>query len=165
MTDELTASLVEMTTDELAAWLPGALDRLIAERIDAGETPDRASSMVTSQREASFPGGAPAPGHHVLHVVIDGERAGAMWACPGVTPESTARSLFLVELDEDHQGPDTLRAAILAAEAWAAAEGATRLGINVFGPNAQAQAAYEELGYVIAATSMFKPLDESLAAT
>jgi GNAT superfamily N-acetyltransferase len=165
MTDEPIVALVEMTTDELAGWLPGALDRLIAARIEAGETPDRANSMATSQREASFPAGAPAPGHHVSHVVVDGERVGALWVCPGVAPDSTLRSIFLVELDDAHQGPDTLRAAILAAEAWAAADGATRLGINVFGPNARAQAAYEELGYVIAATSMFKELEASLAAT
>ncbi|HUD70062.1 MAG TPA: GNAT family N-acetyltransferase [Acidimicrobiales bacterium] len=159
MTDELHVSLVAMTTNELAGWLPGALERFIAERIEAGESPERASSIATSQRDMSFPGGAPAPGHHVLHVVDGEELIGALWVCPGFAPESSERYVFLVELDEAHHGADALGATIQAAETWAAAEGATRLALNVFGPNARAQAAFEELGYVVAATSMFKPLE------
>jgi hypothetical protein len=96
VSEEPVVTLVEMTSPEIAEWLPGALERFIAARIDAGESPARASSMASSQRETSFPGGTPARGHHVLGVVVNGEQAGALWIGAGFSPEKPrARSLLL----------------------------------------------------------------------
>jgi hypothetical protein len=157
VTGEPDVALVEMTVDELGAWLPGALERFVAARVAAGESPARANSAASAQREMSVPGGTPAPGHYVLHLVVKGERVGALWIYPGYTSSSPERYVFLVELDSAHDDETNRRAAIRAAERWAVGDGATRLALSVFGSAASTHA-YEQLGYVVAATSMFKTL-------
>jgi GNAT superfamily N-acetyltransferase len=159
MTAEPAVSLVEMTDDELATWLPGAVDRFVATRVSAGESSEQATVGGEAQRERSFPGGRPLPGHHVLHVVAGDNRVGAAWISPGPGAESSDRHVIVLELDEAHRGAGTHRAAVLAAERWAVDDGATRLALAVFGRDEGLEASYAELGYVVAATSMFKQLD------
>ena|GEM_PF-5983399 len=158
MTDEVVATLEEMTDDELAAWLPGAIDRFVAERVAAGESAERATSMAAMQREMSFPGGTRAAGHHAMHVVVGDQRVGAVWISSGPATDSTERYVAIVELDEASRTSEFMAAAIKGAEQWAVTDGATRLALNVFGENSVVLGSYERLGYVVAATSMFKPL-------
>jgi ribosomal protein S18 acetylase RimI-like enzyme len=154
----LTATLVAFRDDELAAWLPVSLAEYIESRMGAGETREVATRIPTEQRASLFPGGVPAPGHHLFSVVVDGERVGMVWLGPSFDQEDLGRYLFNVEIDADQRGRGYGRAAVRAAEAWAAAQGATRLSLNVWGGNDVARSLYDSLGYVVAATHMYRDL-------
>jgi ribosomal protein S18 acetylase RimI-like enzyme len=154
----LTATLVAFRDDELATWLPVSLAEYVESRMGAGETREVATRIATEQRASLFPGGAPAPGHHLFRVVVDGERVGMVWLGPTADDDDVGRYLFNVEIDADKRGRGYGRAAMRAAEAWAATQGATRLSLNVWGGNDVARSLYDSLGYVVAATHMYRDL-------
>jgi hypothetical protein len=160
MTEAPAVTLVEMSSAELTAWLPAALERLAAARTAAGAPASRALEIGESLRATSFPDGSPAPGHHAMHVVHgDGTKIGAVLLGPGVEVGSDGRSMNLLELDEHHRDDPTTRATLEAVEHWVASDGATRIAVYAFGPDYLLRAAFEERGYVVAATSMFKALE------
>ncbi|HEV3212959.1 MAG TPA: GNAT family N-acetyltransferase [Acidimicrobiales bacterium] len=153
-----TATLVAFRDDELAAWLPVSLAEYVEGRMGAGETREVATRIATEQRAQVFPGGVPAPGHHLFSVVVDGERVGMVWLGPTADHDDVGRYLFNVEIDADKRGRGYGRAAMRAAEAWAVTQGATRLSLNVWGGNDVARSLYDSLGYVVAATHMYRDL-------
>ncbi len=106
-----------------------------------------------------LPSGAATPGHHVTHVVdvAEGGRVGVLWVGPS-RQEPTQAWVFDVELDESARGRGLGRAAMLAAEDLARADGYASVGLNVFGPNRRARALYDSLGYRTVRTQMSKEL-------
>jgi GNAT superfamily N-acetyltransferase len=155
LSDEAGVSLVEMTGGELIEWLPGAVERFIAERVSAGASLELATSGGEAQRERSFPGGRPLPGHHALQVRAGATKVGALW----LGSDRLDRHVILLDLDGVHRDDGTARATIQAAEQWAVGDGATRLWVTVLGRDEGLQGFYAEQGYGVAATSMFKPLE------
>ena len=138
--------------------MPVSLAEYIESRIGAGETLELATRIVTEQRARTFPGGLPAPGHHLFNVLIDGVRVGMVWLGPSFSEDDEERSLYNVEIDAGEQGLGYGRAAMRAAEAWTAAQGATRLSLNVWGGNDVARSLYDALGYAVASTHMYRDL-------
>ncbi len=61
-------------------------------------------------------------------------------------------------IDPAHRGRGLGRAAMVLAEEAARSQGASELGLNVFGPNTVARRLYESLGYETTAVNMRKPL-------
>jgi ribosomal protein S18 acetylase RimI-like enzyme len=158
MTEEPRVTFVVLTHAELAAWQPVSLAAYVEERVAAGEPRAIAERVAREQRERSFPGGVPAPGHHHFHVEVAGERVGRVWLGPSFNADDAERYLYNIEIDEQHRGHGLGRAAMRAAEAWALADGARRLALNVFGFNDVARSLYDSLGYVVAATNMYHDL-------
>jgi len=156
--DDVTVSLSEFTADELAAWLPGSLVEYIESRVGAGESLETATRIATEQRATTFPDGKPAPGHHLFSVHLDGERIGMVWVGPSFGSDERERYLYNVEIDAAKRGRGYGRAAVRAAEAWAQAQGAARLSLNVWGNNDVARSLYDSMGYVVAATNMYRDL-------
>ena len=128
------------------------------ERIDAGDSPEYADERVAASNEQYFPGGAPAEGQLVFEVVADDEVVGVLWLGVIDPVRPTEWWVFDVEIDEEHRGHGHGRAAMLLAEEVAAAQGGTKLGLNVFGHNTVARGLYDSLGYEVTATNMAKPL-------
>jgi ribosomal protein S18 acetylase RimI-like enzyme len=156
--DEVTATLVALSDEERDGWLPISLAEYIESRVGAGETRDVATRIAIEQRASVFPGGVPAEGHHLFSVVVDGERVGMVWLGPAQGGDPEERYLFNVEIDADKRGRGYGRAAVRAAESWTATQGATRLSLNVWGGNDVARSLYDALGYVVAATHMYRDL-------
>jgi ribosomal protein S18 acetylase RimI-like enzyme len=130
----------------------------VEERVAAGEPREVAERVAREQRARSFPGGEPAAGHHLFHVDVAGARVGTVWLGPSFNGDDSERYLFNIEIDEGQRGRGLGRAAMRAAEAWTAAQGARRLSLNVFGFNDVARSLYDSLGYVVAATNMYRDL-------
>lgn len=147
-----------MTPGEVTAWLPGMFDAYVLERVRAGEDPASARQSAEQQHEQLFPDGQPGESQHVMHVVADDRVVGVLWIGRPLRGESSAWYVFNIEIDESARGLGYGREAMLAAERWALANGGTRLGLNVFGPNVAARSLYDSLGYQVAATQMFKEL-------
>jgi GNAT superfamily N-acetyltransferase len=158
MPEVTTATLVELSPDELTAWLPGSLASYVEDRVEAGEPRAVAERIAREQRNRTFPGGKPAEGHHLFRVVVAGEPVGIVWLGPSFSGDDAERYLYQVEIDEDRRGQGFGRAAMRAAEAWTVAQGARRLSLNVFGFNDVARSLYDSLGYVVSATNMYRAL-------
>jgi ribosomal protein S18 acetylase RimI-like enzyme len=151
-------SLVPMPRRDLAEWLARSLASYIEERVGAGEDWDTASRLATSQSERHFPKGRPAPGQHVYLVVDDETPVGTLWIGESGGGAPGEWWVWTVEVDETLRGRGFGRATMLLAEQEARLHGATRLGLNVFGPNRVARRLYESLGYEVTALQMNKSL-------
>ncbi len=151
-------TLREMTPDDVAVVVPRIMEGYIADRIAAGEDPEGARTASLAQQAVLFPGGRPAAGQHMMHVVDADEVVGLLWMGRPMSGPASTWFVFFVEVDEAHRGRGYGRATMEAAEAWTRERGGTRVGLNVFGPNVVARSLYDSLGYQVMATAMFKDL-------
>ena len=109
------------------------------------------------QTETLLPEGRTTKGHHFLRVLEDGRLVGWLWIGPHPDKQGAAW-IYDIEIDEEARGRGIGRRAMLAAEKLVAAEGASELGLNVFGSNLRAIALYQSLGYATVAIQMYKRL-------
>jgi ribosomal protein S18 acetylase RimI-like enzyme len=153
-------SLRSPSADDLSQFIDGQLEPYVAERVAAGENPDEARRLAESQIADLFPDGRPAPGQIVYRIIDDdGTAVGWLWVGPHTPERRHAFWVWSIEIEPAHQGRGLGRAAMGLAEEAARAQGATELGLNVFGPNTVARHLYESIGYQTRAVQMFKPLD------
>ena len=147
-----------MTADRLPAWVEVGKADYRADRIRAGEPVDRATDEAEQTYAAWFAHGEPAPGHLVQDVLWGETIVGSLW----VGPQSIGRVdewwVWNVEIAEEFRGRGFGRRAMELAEDLVRAQGATSLGLNVFGFNTGARRLYESLGYDVAAVRMSKSL-------
>jgi ribosomal protein S18 acetylase RimI-like enzyme len=150
--------LVDMPATRLPAWLDATMAEYVESRIRSGESRDQAEANKQRSLENWFPGGSPAAGHHVWELTgPDGTVVGHLWIGP-FTPGSSDWWVFDVEVDPAHRRRGHARQALDLAHAVARSEGATSIGLNVFGYNTGARDLYEQLGYQVASVQMRLPL-------
>jgi ribosomal protein S18 acetylase RimI-like enzyme len=131
----------------------------IDELVAAGRTREDAVRHAAKGIEPSFPGGSPAPGHAVFNVLDDaGAAVGYLWIGPDTSDDPAAWWVWDIAIDADQRGHGYGRAAMVLGEEYARHQGATTLGLNVFGTNTVARGLYEALGYQTTALQMRKPL-------
>ena len=148
-----------MTHDEVQEFIRNDVDRYIAERIQAGDSPNEARRMADDQMGTLFRAGKPGPGQ-LLFVVLDdeGSRVGILWIGPLRAETSETYWIWNVEIEEPYRRRGLGRAAMILAEEVARAHGATKLGLNVLGHNSVARQLYESMGYSTMAINMRKQL-------
>ncbi len=156
MTD---ATFQPLNNAELAPWLVESQKGYIADRMDAGDTLAEATANATASIERLFPGGQPAAGQLVGRVMCEGAPVGELWVGPaGHDPQRWW--VWSVEVYESHRGQGHGRQAMLLAEQLARDNGATSLGLNVFGYNRVARNLYSSLGYEESSVQMRKALSK-----
>ncbi|SBN64176.1 Acetyltransferase (GNAT) family protein [Curtobacterium sp. 9128] len=150
--------LQTMPATSLPAWLDATMAEYVESRMQAGETREQAEANKQKSLDQWFPGGQPLAGHHVWDV-LDGDDTvvGYLWIGP-FEPGSADWWVFNVEIDEAHRRKGHARRALDLGHAVAKDEGATSIGLNVFGYNAGAKELYERLGYGVTAMQMKLPL-------
>lgn len=151
-------TLREMTAAEMTAVIPRIMDGYVEERIGADEDPEGARANSAEQRAILFPDDQPADGQHLMHVLDGDNVVGLLWMGRPLSGPASTWYVFFVEVNPDQRGRGYGRATMEAAEAWTRERGATRVGLNVFGPNVVARALYDTLGYRVLATAMYKDL-------
>jgi ribosomal protein S18 acetylase RimI-like enzyme len=148
-----------MSATELPLWLERTHATYEQERIAAGESPAAARANADRSREQTFPDGRLKPGHAVFHVIARGAGSiGYLWIGPDTSDDAGAWWVWDIEVSDAHRGRGYGRAAMLLGEHHARAQGATTLGLNVFGFNTTARGLYESLGYQATAIQMKKTL-------
>ena len=101
-------------------------------------------------------------GTSILRVLdADGADIGLLWLGRSPTNRLTG-FVYDVIIDEQHRGRGLGRAAMLEAEKVLAADGCTRIALNVFGWNERAAGLYRSLGYDVDSMQMSKPLAADL---
>ena len=101
-------------------------------------------------------------GTSILRVVDDaGDDVGLLWLGRSPTNRKTG-FVYDVIIDEPYRGRGLGRAAMVEAEKVLAADGCTRIALNVFGWNERAAGLYRSLGYSVDSMQMSKPLAADL---
>jgi ribosomal protein S18 acetylase RimI-like enzyme len=91
----------------------------------------------------------------------DGADVGLLWLGRSPTNPLTG-FVYDVIIDEEHRGRGLGRAAMLEAEKVLAADGCTRIALNVFGWNDRAAGLYRSIGYEVDSMQMSKALAADL---
>jgi GNAT superfamily N-acetyltransferase len=147
--------LREKSDDDLRSWLSGMWDIYRQDLIDAGNSPEDAEKNIERNRSQLFVGDDLADGQFIFDVVRDEEKVGTLWL--GVRAGADWW-IYDIVVDEEFRGTGLGRPTLRAAEEYVQAHGGTRLGLNVFGPNAVARHLYDAVGYVVVSTQMIKDL-------
>ena len=151
------APMTQVEYDEmLARLIPSyAQSHVDAGNWSAGEALDRARAQtVELLREGANSANA------VLRTARNDEGVvvGRVWIGFRDT-DRTAAWIYEIEVDETHRGGGYGRALLAAAEQEAAQQGATSIGLNVFGPNQIARDLYTSAGYDVTSIQMSKSLN------
>jgi len=142
---------------QLAAWLKTMLVRYIDERVLAGESVDEAQQNANASKERLYPNGSPAPGHQIGRLRSQGQAVGALWIGPTAN-DPDQWWVWEIVIDEEFRGRGFGRQAMLLAEEIARTNGASTIGLNVFGHNKTARSLYLSLGFVESSVQMRKAL-------
>jgi ribosomal protein S18 acetylase RimI-like enzyme len=151
--------LRRMTEEEFASWRERS-ERVYAEQRAAalGRPVEETLAEAVAETEHLLPNGSATDGHHFLRVLDSDEPVGWLWIGPHPDKHGAAW-IWDIEIAEAAQGRGIGRATMLAAEELMTAEGASDLGLNVFGNNQRAIALYESLDYSVVSMRMIKRLD------
>lgn len=143
----------------LPAWLARSRDTYVKDLVAAGQSREEADRLATASMERAFPAGVPNPGHVVFDVVeIDGTPVGYLWLGQDPSDDPGAWWVWDIEIHADKYGRGFGLHTMLLGEAYAQAQGAHTLGLNVFGTNLRARILYESMGYEIVSAKMRKEL-------
>jgi ribosomal protein S18 acetylase RimI-like enzyme len=147
-----------MTTTRRAAFLDALWVHYFDDLVGAGLREQDAHQNIEMNKRNVLHDGEPVEGQYFFEVVHDGEVVGQLWVARRGPEGSTEFFVYDVAIDEARRGQGLGRATMVAAEEFARANGGTRLGLSVFGPNTVARALYESLGYRTMAANMIKDL-------
>ncbi len=140
---EHAVALAPMDEAEFAAWSAAETESYVADRVAAGETPERARQVAEEQNAELLPDGMRTVEHHFFVGRVGGEPVGSLWL-------STHRPLVFVYdvvVPEARRGRGHGSGLMRAAALWAQQRGAHAIGLHVFGHNAVARVLYDRLGY------------------
>jgi ribosomal protein S18 acetylase RimI-like enzyme len=154
----MAVSLRPMVGSEIPEFLAASQADYIADRVASGEDPAVAKRVAEEQVAALFPDGQPAPDQHLYRVEEDGDQVGSLWIGQVSADQSETWWVWDIAIDEGDRGRGLGKATMLLAEREARSNGATELGLNVFGRNTVARHLYETLGYNTVAVRMSKKL-------
>jgi GNAT superfamily N-acetyltransferase len=151
----MSVELREKSDDDRRRWLADMWDVYRNDLIDAGNSPESADKNIAQNRPQLFVGDDLAEGQFVFDVLRGDEKVGTLWL--GIRSGSDWW-IYDIVVDEEFRGTGLGRPTLHAAEEYVRTHGGTRLGLNVFGPNAVARHLYDAVGYQVVSTQMIKDL-------
>ncbi|MFE1952063.1 GNAT family N-acetyltransferase [Streptomyces sp. NPDC059524] len=143
-----------MTDAEYEPWLAHSMEDYAQTWIERGVPDDEAHRKSERDHALNLPDGPATPGVRISVLERDGERVGTLW----VARRDGDCFVYDVEVAADRRGEGHGRSLMLLAEGQALAEGAARIGLNVFAGNTPALRLYESLGYRATSYHLYKPL-------
>jgi glyoxylase I family protein len=159
--DTASTVLSRMTPAAYAVYLQQAIAAYAEDNVAAGRWPaEGALARSQADFDSLLPQGLATPDHHLfdLRAGADGPVVGFLWF--GIDASRGLRSAFVYDLGihapRRRQGHATR--AFAALEALVQALGLDRIGLHVFGFNAEAQALYAKLGYGVTGLNLQKHL-------
>ncbi|RFA12273.1 hypothetical protein B7R22_15805 [Subtercola boreus] len=154
----MTVTVRPLPDSQFDGWLAAESALYEAERRANGDAPDVAARKSVESNETNFPDGRPLPTHRLLEVLAEGVPVGTLWIGPLDESRPAEWWVYSIDIDEVSRGHGYGRAAMSLAEVVARDNGATTIGLNVFGDNARAQNLYRSLEYRVTAIQMSKEL-------
>jgi len=125
---------------------------------NGGMTEEAAAAKAVRDYAQVLPDGLATADHTIsaIEELETGERVGQLWFARRELEGQTVAYLYDITIDEPHRGRGLGRAAMLAFEQAAAADGLDVLQLNVFGGNTRARGLYRSLGFIETAVHMQK---------
>ncbi|RFA16223.1 hypothetical protein B7R21_02240 [Subtercola boreus] len=154
----MTVTLRPLADSRFDGWLATESSLYEAERRANGESAELAAQKSDESNRRNFPDGRPLPTHRLLEVLAEGVPVGTIWIGPLDESRPAEWWVYSIDIDEVSRGHGYGRAAMSLAELVARDNGATKIGLNVFGDNARAQNLYRSLEYRVTAIQMSKEL-------
>jgi ribosomal protein S18 acetylase RimI-like enzyme len=149
--------LREKSPDDRQRWREAEIARYRGELLEAGNSPEAVEENIERNQTQLWVGDEPAEGQFIFDVLRGDEKVGDLWL--GKRPGSDSEWwIYVIEIDEEFRGTGLGRSTLHAAEEFARANGATQLGLNVFGSNAVARHLYETSGFLVKNVLMHKEL-------
>ncbi|MGB8180269.1 MAG: GNAT family N-acetyltransferase [Acidimicrobiales bacterium] len=143
------------SSDDLRTWLTGMWDGYRTDLIDAGHSREDAERNIERNRSQLLVGEDLADGQFVFDVWRGDDKVGTLWL--GVR-SGTDWWIYDIVIDQAFRGTGLGRPTLRAAEEYVRSRGGSRLGLNVFGPNAVARHLYDAAGYQVTSLQMTKDL-------
>jgi ribosomal protein S18 acetylase RimI-like enzyme len=140
--------VARMTPERFERFTTESLQAFAQDLVDSGRLAmDEAQVESRRQFEKELPQGLATPGQALFVGTVDGAEVGILWI--GLREREGRPHAFILDIEvaADHRRRGYGRQLMLAAEREARREGATSIGLHVFGFNHGAVALYEELGY------------------
>lgn len=154
----MAVSLRPLVGSEISEFVVASRDAYLAQRVAAGEDAAEAARAVAEMSREIFPDDLLAPGHFVYALEEDGARVGSLWLGSDSAGRPDEWWVWDIVIDESCRGRGLGRRCMQLAEREASANGATGLGLTVFGENTVARHLYESLGYETVSLRMTKAL-------
>lgn len=154
--------LVPVSTAGFPQWLERSQNEYAADLITLGDTKEEAHERAAGTLRKSFPDGAPRPDNAVFDLVDhSGSTVGYVWVGRDNSDDPRSWWIWDIVVDPAHRGKGLGRSGMQLAEEYAHSQGATTLGLSVFGFNRAARGLYESLGYETTSVKMRKILSAS----
>ncbi|WP_342590614.1 GNAT family N-acetyltransferase [Paeniglutamicibacter terrestris] len=157
-TEQMTVKLIPISSQQFPVWLKRSCQEYEADLVATGETPFEAHRRAHESLEAAFPEDAPTMDNAVFDVVDEGASVGYLWVGTDSSEDPRSWWVWDIVIDAQHRGKGWGRATMDLAEAYARSQGASTLGLSVFGFNHAAKGLYESMGYETVTTKMKKSL-------
>ncbi len=161
MTDDTPAVTLEpIRPDAYVRWRERAIVGYAADKVRVGAWPaDEAEALARHEFEVLLPDGPLTTSHDLREIVTAaGEAVGVLWFGPVRDGEPRKAFIWDIEIDPDARGRGYGRAAMLALEAVARADGYDTIGLHVFGDNEIARNLYRSVGYAETDVQMSKSI-------
>lgn len=152
-------TLLPLPADQFPAWFRRCQAEYAADLVATGVDPEVAASQAAQSLESAFPSGGPTAANAVF-LLVDTAQAtvGYLWVGRDTSDDPASWWVWDVVVDAGSRGKGYGRASMLLAEDYARSQGATSLGLSVFGFNTAARGLYESLGYETTSIKMRKQL-------
>jgi GNAT superfamily N-acetyltransferase len=153
---DVAIGLREKSAEDRTTWLAGMWEDYRNDLLGAGHSLEEAEKNLERNRSQLLTGDDLAEGQFVFDVIRDDEKVGLLWLG---ARSGTEWWIYDIIIDPAFRGTGLGRPTLRAAEEWVRARGGSRLGLNVFGPNAVARHLYDAAGYQIMSQQMYKDLN------
>lgn len=156
MSDDTAIVLRHKSADDRKTWLVGMWDDYRNDLLDAGNSLEEAEKNLERNRSQLLVADDLANDQYVFNVTRDDQKVGILWLG---ARSSTEWWIYDIVIDAEFRGTGLGRPTLRAAEEWVRSRGGSRLGLNVFGPNAVARHLYDAAGYQVMSQQMYKDLN------
>lgn len=148
-----------MTQTEYEAYLATAVDDYALDTSRAWKRPlEWAQEQARKDYAELLPQGLDTPNNWLFTARQDGEAVGHAWLAVKDNPWGRGAAIYDIAIREAWRGKGLGRQLLEEVQRAATEQGATRIGLNVFGFNTVARSLYESAGFEIGGMGMVKLL-------
>lgn len=151
--------LSPLPPERFASWAQRSRTEYEADLVATGISKEDARRQASQSIDAAFPDDKPTLDNAVFDIVDDhGANIGYLWVGRDHSEDPSSWWVWDIVVDASARGKGIGRKAMQLAEEYARSQGATTLGLSVFGFNTAARGLYESLGYETTSVKMRKVL-------
>lgn len=158
--EQVSTHLSRLPPERFASWAQRSRTEYEADLVATGVPQEDARRQASQSIDAAFADRTPTLDNAVFDIVDDhGAIIGYLWVGRDHSEDPSLWWVWDIVVDASSRGQGIGRKAMQLAEEYARSQGATTLGLSVFGFNTAARRLYESLGYETTSVKMRKRLD------